>query len=99
MLQYSVPCAYCDLRLFRCSSDISYRIGVGQSNAATYFSRSSSQGHCYQYETYQKHAEFLSNKAHVSLTINTDGVAIFKSSKTGVWPVWLVINELPKEMR
>ena len=65
-----------------------------------------SRNHCegvmqdiYDGREYQKHAEFLSNKAHVSLTMNTDGVAIFKSSKTGVWPVWLVINELPKEMR
>ena len=33
------------------------------------------------------------------LTLNTDGVAIFRSSKTSVWPVWLVINELPKGMR
>ena len=36
----------------------------------------------YDGREYQKHAEFLSNKAHVSLTMNTDGVAIFKSSKT-----------------
>ena len=26
---------------------------------------------------------------------NTDGVAIFKSSKCSLWPIWIVINELP----
>ena len=36
-----------------------------------------------------------SNPANISLTINTDGVALFKSSTTDVWPVFLLINELP----
>lgn len=48
---------------------------------------------------YQKNLDFLSNPAHVSFTMNTDGVAIFKSSKVSVWPVWLMINELPKTIR
>ena len=51
MLQYSVPCAYCDLRLFRCSSDISYRIGVGQSNAATSLDLPARAIVTYTYET------------------------------------------------
>ena len=45
------------------------------------------------------HNDFLQNKAHVSLALNTDGVAIFRSSKVDLWPVWLVINELPKTKR
>ena len=36
---------------------------------------------------------------NISLTLNTDGVAIFKSSKNSLWPVWLVINELPPTER
>lgn len=36
---------------------------------------------------------------HLSFQINTDGVAVFKSSKFGVWPVHAVINELPPDAR
>ena len=52
----------------------------------------------YDGKEYMKH-KFLSSPAHISLMVNTDGVSIYKSSKAGVWPVWLVINELPKEIR
>lgn len=47
---------------------------------------------------YKKHMEndFLANTNNISLSLNTDGVAIFKSSKKGeLWPLYLVINELP----
>ena len=37
--------------------------------------------------------------ANVSFCMNTDGVALFKSSQTEIWPLWLVINELPANMR
>lgn len=36
---------------------------------------------------------------NVSFTMNTDGVPIFKSSKFSIWPVYLMINELPKKER
>lgn len=36
---------------------------------------------------------------HISLQLNTDGVALFKSSKFQVWPLYATINELPPEMR
>lgn len=36
---------------------------------------------------------------HVSFQINTDGVAIFRSSKYSIWPVYLVVNELPPNSR
>ena len=48
---------------------------------------------------YRQHCEFLSQPSHLSLLMNTDGVAIFHSSKYSVWPVFFVINELPKEKR
>ena len=31
--------------------------------------------------------------------INTDGVALFRSSKYSLWPVYVVINELPPNIR
>lgn len=53
----------------------------------------------YDGHLYRKHVRFLSNPANVSLMINTDGVAVFKSSSTSLWPIWVVINELPKRKR
>lgn len=53
----------------------------------------------YDGQQYKQHSHFLSNPSHVSLMINTDGVAIFRSSKSSVWPIWIAINELPKEKR
>lgn len=53
----------------------------------------------YDGEKYQKWQGFLNETAHISFLLNTDGVAIFRSSKFSVWPVWIVINELPKSQR
>lgn len=39
------------------------------------------------------------NPANVSFTFNTDGVSLFHSSKNGIWPVYLAINELPPAAR
>ena len=41
----------------------------------------------------------LSDENNLSFIFNTDGVPIFKSSKTSVWPIFLMINELPYKMR
>ncbi|XP_053389746.1 uncharacterized protein LOC128552724 [Mercenaria mercenaria] len=41
----------------------------------------------------------LSKPYNVSFVFNTDGVPIFKSSKTSIWPIFLIINELPYKMR
>ena len=38
-------------------------------------------------------------EVHISFQINTDGVALFRSSKYSIWPVYLVINELPPNCR
>ena len=44
--------------------------------------------------------ELISNHSHtlesfVTLTFNTDGIPVFKSSKYAFWPMFLVVNELP----
>ena len=41
----------------------------------------------------------LDKEIHLSFQLNTDGVAIFKSNKTSMWPVYLVINELHPKLR
>lgn len=42
---------------------------------------------------------FLANPNNISFSWYTDGVPVFKSSETGVWPIYLTINELPFEER
>jgi hypothetical protein len=36
---------------------------------------------------------------NLSFTCNTDGIPLFKSSKFSIWPVYLMINELPYYLR
>lgn len=43
-------------------------------------------------------SEFFSEH-DISFTWNTDGVPLFKSSKTSMWPLFLTINELPFAIR
>ena len=41
----------------------------------------------------------LSFQENISFTLNTDGAPVFKSSKTSIWPIYLIINELPYKQR
>ena len=41
----------------------------------------------------------LSSPDNVSFLMNTDGVPVFKSSKVSIWPLYLIINELPYSKR
>ena len=47
---------------------------------------------------YRKHSAFLSKPENISLLLNTDGVAIFRSSSVSIWPVWVMVNELPRSV-
>lgn len=56
----------------------------------------------YQGRLYKEHfqpGKFLYNPHNISLTANTDGVALIKSSKINIWPIYMVINELPPKER
>lgn len=35
----------------------------------------------------------------ITLTFNTDGIPVFKSSKSSFWPIFLTVNELPYKIR
>jgi len=35
----------------------------------------------------------------VTLTLNTDGIPVFKSSGYSFWPLYLTLNELPFKLR
>ncbi|KAL7300542.1 hypothetical protein TKK_0006539 [Trichogramma kaykai] len=42
---------------------------------------------------------FTASPSNVTFTWNTDGLPLFKSSKIGIWPFYLMVNELPHKMR
>lgn len=42
---------------------------------------------------------FLSEGYNISVKVNTDGVAIFRSSQFGICPLFLLVNELPPVTR
>ena len=55
-----------------------------------------------EYRQLSKRGGFLcptTNPANISFVVNTDGVPLFKSSETSVWPISFVINELTANMR
>lgn len=43
--------------------------------------------------------EAFTSKGNLTLTVNTDGVQLFKSSTVSMWPIWVIINELPVTLR
>lgn len=53
----------------------------------------------YDGKHYMKFDDVLSDPHNMSFLWNTDGVPLFKSSKTSMWPLYFVINELPFKMR
>ena len=52
-----------------------------------------------EYKKLKENDGFLTNKSNVTLSLFTDGIPLFQSSKVSLWPVYLVINELPPKQR
>jgi Transposase family tnp2 len=50
-------------------------------------------------ELYKVHSEFLSQKTNFSMCYYADGVQLWKSSKSSLWPFILTFNELPYKER
>ena len=46
-----------------------------------------------------KPGQFLSMPRHTGLILNTDGVPMFKLSKSTLWPIYLAITNLPPTIR
>ena len=56
----------------------------------------------YDGDVYKSHFDnngILNNPNNVSFSFNTDGASVFKSSNVSVWPLFLIINELPYKIR
>ncbi|KAG8176072.1 hypothetical protein JTE90_025530 [Oedothorax gibbosus] len=41
----------------------------------------------------------LSDEQNLTVTLNTDGSPVFKSSKTTMWPIQIMLNEFPPNER
>ncbi len=46
-----------------------------------------------------KQGEFLSVPKHLGLILNTDGVQTFNASKHSLWAVFLMVSNLPPDVR
>lgn len=45
------------------------------------------------------HEEGVMTWTDLSFTFNTDGSPVYKSSKSSIWPIQFILNELPPEIR
>lgn len=52
-----------------------------------------------EYRKLKTDGQFLSDKNNISLSFFTDGIPLFKSSGVSLWPVYLIINEIPRQER
>jgi hypothetical protein len=48
-----------------------------------------------QYQRFFQNGGILDDQRNISLTWNTDGIPVFKSSKFAIWPLYFTVNELP----
>ena len=56
-------------------------------------------GRIYKKLINSEHGNEFKNQTAFSFILNTDGISPMKKSKLTIWPVFLVINELPIESR
>jgi hypothetical protein len=52
-----------------------------------------------EYRKLKQPGAFLDNPNNISFSLFTDGVPLFKSSSVSLWPVYLLVNELPPTER
>lgn len=51
------------------------------------------------YKSYVENNGPLNHPENISFTFNTDGASVFKSSNVSIWPIYLIVNELPYHLR
>lgn len=54
---------------------------------------------CNKYREFRSALAENEKKNYVSAMLNTDGAAVFNSSSYSIWPIFLKLNELPKQER
>jgi len=69
------------------------------------FRHESAKGHYHDiydgqlYKSYCENDGPLSKQENISFVGNTDGAPVFKSSNVSIWPIFLIVNELPYKLR
>lgn len=53
----------------------------------------------YDGQIYRDHSTLFADPYNISFTINYDGAPKFKSSNMQIWPIQVMINELPPLLR
>jgi hypothetical protein len=48
---------------------------------------------------FEKFTVFFMNGEMYTLMLNTDGIQLFEISKVSLWPILLVLNKLPMDIR
>ena len=51
------------------------------------------------YRKMMEEGQPLNNRNNFSYTFNTDGLPVLQVSKYSLWPIYLMINELPPKLR
>ena len=51
------------------------------------------------YKNYAAKQDLLGNEFNFSYTLNTDGCQASDSSKISVWPIYIMLHELPDDIR
>ena len=51
------------------------------------------------YRHLSQDGNILGSPDNISFVMNSNGTPVFKSSKVSIWPVFLIINELPSNLR
>ena len=52
-----------------------------------------------EYKKLKAPGGFLTDPNNLTLSLFTDGIPLFQSSKVSLWPVYLIVNELPPKQR
>ena len=51
------------------------------------------------YQALKENGQFLKETSNITLSLFTDGVSLFKSSGVSLWPLYLLMNEIPRKQR
>ncbi|KAL7295017.1 hypothetical protein TKK_0011620 [Trichogramma kaykai] len=52
-----------------------------------------------RYQKFRAELPFQLQNSFITMVINTDGAPKYKSSKKSIWPLYIMVNELPKQDR
>ena len=103
IMDYHISCLYLYMCVFFVSTLFNFHTDPKNLQLIGYrFCRRGTPGclnDLYDGNLYTERSEFFSSPYNLSLTLNYDGAPEFKSSTMQIWPVQMMINELPPHLR